>query len=84
MLKSGTQSMYWGRKYAKMDERRMPKTISTVLPTLRGIVPIEGGRGLSSFSTAVTGTAVCRCKVGGQPSRGKFFSGDCGHVRRDS
>jgi hypothetical protein len=49
MLKSGTQSMYWGRKYAKMDERRMPKTISTVLPTLRGIVPIEGGARLKQF-----------------------------------
>jgi hypothetical protein len=66
ILNSGTQSIYWGRKYAKMEERRIPKTMSTVLPTLRAIVPIDGGtaaylvRVASGFSIVVTGIAFCR------------------------
>jgi len=44
ILKSGIQLIYWGRKYAKMEERMIPKTISTVLPTLiRAIVRMNRG-----------------------------------------
>jgi hypothetical protein len=39
MLKSGTQSIYLGRRYANTQESRIPKMMSTVLPRLGIIVP---------------------------------------------